>query len=140
VKRAADKVLQAMNCKRKSESQLDDEKQKEEKEDQDARQEPINDDSGSLQNADQYNQPISKEDRATLLKLRVNTLTQSMKNPGVVNQLVAVKNMTGGLMAMKKAAQENKIRPTCAKEGEDDHSIQYLPKFQGCEYPFHFQY
>jgi hypothetical protein len=120
VKRAADKVLQAMNCKRKSESQLDDEKQKEEKEDQDARQEPINDDSGSLQNADQYNQPISKEDRETILKLRANTLTQSMKNPILVNQLAGIKMMSDGLMAMKKAAQENKIRPTCAKDGEDE--------------------
>lgn len=120
LKRAGEKVQGAMNCKRKSESQLDDEKQKEEKEDQDARQEPVYDDSGSLQNADQYKQPISNQDRTAILKLRVNTLTQSMKNPGVVNQLVAVKTMTDGLMAMKKAAQENKIRPTCAKEGEDE--------------------
>jgi hypothetical protein len=126
LKRAGEKIQGAMNCKKKSESELDDEKEKEQKEDQNARQEPVYDDSGSMKNAEQYNQPISQEDRYTILKLRANTLSTSISNQGMLYQLVAVKNMTDGLMAMKKAAEENKIRPTCSKNGEEEsESVQF---------------
>jgi len=126
LKRAGEKVQGAMNCKKKSESQLDDEKQKEEKEDQEGREQPVYDDSGSSKNADQYNQPLSKEDRAAILKLRAASLEASMGNQDTVSLVLAVKNMTAGLMAMKKAAQENKIRPTCSKNGEDESDAVQL--------------
>jgi len=120
VKRARDKIQGAMNCEKQSESDLDDQKKKEEKEDKAARRQRIEDPLGSLPSADQYPQPISQKDRATILKLRANTLAQSLKNQTIVNQLVSVKTMTDGLLATKKAAEENKIRPTCTKSGESE--------------------
>jgi len=123
IKRASDKVQDAMNCKKKSKSEQKKDKEKEAKEDQNVRQQLVYDDSGGSKNADQYTQPISKEDRAIILKLRANTLTQSMKNPGILNQIAAVKNMSDSLLATKKAAEENKIKPTCSKEekGQGDN-------------------
>ena len=120
IQRSYIKIIAALNCKKQSKSQLDDEKQKEEKDDQEARIQPVFDDSGSSKNVDQYNQPISDEDRATILKLRASSLQASMNNPGIVAQVNSIKSMSDALFAIKKAAEENKLKPTCAKNGEDE--------------------
>jgi len=137
--RAITKVQEALNCVKKDEEELDKEKNKEDAEDSRIRSEgfyDISQDSQLQPREDQKTvqseaakesvkqttvpKTISKEDRMQLLKLRLNVLTPLMTNPNITNQLVMIQSMTSQLFAIKKAAEENKIRPTCSKSSEAD--------------------
>jgi hypothetical protein len=59
-----------------------------------------------------------KEDRMSILKNRLAILDGIMKNGDALLLLGKIRNMTAELFAIKKAAEENKIQPTCTKNSE----------------------
>jgi hypothetical protein len=120
VERALNKTKDALNCKKPS---------KDDDEGFDGSTDGSTDESTDKI---QTNQPTmntnassskpSKEDRATIIKLRAASLTSVLSNPNIINQITLVHFKSNELLTIKKLAEENKIRPTCQKEDEDSSS------------------
>jgi hypothetical protein len=63
---------------------------------------------------------LSPEDRAKSIHTRAIILGQLMSNQDITNQLVLIQSKANELLTLKKLAEENKIRPTCQKDTEEE--------------------
>jgi hypothetical protein len=124
VDKALRKTKDALNCKKPSkddEDGFDDISNAPATSDQEPiNQEPINQEPINQENPSSKQSKLSKEDREHIIQSRAAALTAVLSNPNIINQVVLVQSMSNELLTIKKLAEENKIRPTCQKDDEDE--------------------